>query len=276
MTLAATALGVVPPATQGPAPEAWKLVPAGPPTCFADDGFDKKVQEAEQAAIAGKDRQRELNETIQKQFDDMPMMEKAQRMQAWMLKNPDAASKMLEASADADGAVAAVEELQATAERIDQELDAQKKAFSATIDQALTPLLAKEDAWVKSKAVVVGEAQEYVFTTAADHAAYVAIVNEQNAAHEKACAPFFGANGSFPKLLGQLRTEVTEKALAFDARGTAMKTQQMAIMETPGGGYRSSGQYDIVRTYLRTMYDVTRQRRYKATPKIRLMVREHR
>lgn len=268
------ALGNAVVAMQGSRPE-WKIVPTMPPgSWYRDDGFEGKAQEAEQAAIAAKHAQDGLNSKIREQFDKMDMMEKGQRMQAWMMKNPQAASKMLEASADGGGATATAEELQATAERLDKELEGHKKAFDAAVDAALKPVLAKEEAYNKAKGVVVGEAQQYVFTNDADYAGYVAIVNEQNAAYEKAAAPFYGANGVMYRWLQEFRSEVTEKALAAMERGEALQAQQFAIMDTPSGGYRSSSGYDAVRVYLRNLSQVASHRRWKAKPTIRLMKRD--
>jgi Fe-S cluster assembly iron-binding protein IscA len=271
--LGLAALGVLAP-MQGTTSEPWKLVPALPAnSCFADDGFGAKVQEAEQAAMAARERQDELNAKIKKQFDEMDMTEKGQRMQAWMMKNPQAATQMLQASADPGGAANIAADMKATTERLDKELENHKTAFTTAIDQAVRPFLEKEKAFTKAKAIVVGEAQQYVFTTAADHAAYVAIINEQNAAHEKACAPFYGANGVFRKWLSEFKSEVTDKALAAEARGNAIMVQQMAIMDTPTGGYRSTGGYDVVRDYLRHLHNATSVQRWKAAPTIRLMVK---
>lgn len=273
MLAALLTLGSAVAAPQGTRPE-WKLVPtlsAG--AWYRDDGFEGKAQEAEQAAIAAKDQQDALNTKIREQFDKMDMMEKAQRMQTWMMRNPQAASKMLAASADADGAVAAAEELKATAERLTRQLESNKKAFDTAVDEALKPVLAKEAAFIKAKAIVVGEAQEYVFTNDADYAGYVGIVNEHNAAYEKASAAFYGINGVMHKWL-QERAEMTEKSLAHIERGSAMQVQQFAIMDTPSGGYRSSSGYDVVREYLRNLSQVASQRRWKAKPTIRLMKKD--
>ena len=260
-------------AVQSARPE-WKLVPTLPAgDWYRDDGFEGKAQEAEQAAIAAKDAQDGLNSRIREKFDAMDMTEKAQRMQAWMMKNPQAASKMLEASSDAGGAAASAEEMKATGERLTKQLESYKKAFDAAVDAALKPVLAREEAYIKAKAIVVGEAQQYVFTNDADYAGYLAIVNEQNTAYEKASAPFYGANGVMHKWL-QERAALTETSLAAMERGNAMQEQQFAIMDTPSGGYRSSSGYDAVREYLKNLSEVASHRRWKAKPTIRLMKKD--
>ena len=267
------ALGNTVVALQGSRPE-WKIVPTMPPgALYRDDGLEGKAQEAGQAAIAAKHQQDGLNTKIREQFDKMDMMEKAQRMQAWMMKNPQAASKFLEASSSGDGAATA-EAMKETGERLTQDLERHKKAFDVAVDAALKPVLAKEDAYIKAKGVVIGEAQEYVFTNDADYAGYVAIVNEKNTAYEKASASFYGPNGVMHAWL-QARRDATEAALAAEERGNAVQMQQFAIMDTPSGGYRSTGGYDVVREYLRNLAEVASHRRWKAKPTVRLVKREH-
>jgi hypothetical protein len=112
---------------------------------------------------------------------------------------------------------------------------------------------------------------DVAFTTDADYAAYVALVNERNAAYETACAPFFGANGTFHRWLAAYRSEVSDRGIAAEESGQAAMVQQFAIMDTPSGGYRSTGGYDVVREYLRRLHDIARYRKYKTKPTVRLV-----
>jgi hypothetical protein len=265
--------GTVKAVAQGASPPpALSLVPAMPAACFADDGFDGRVIEAQNAAIAAKDQQDAVNARIKEQFDKMDMMEKARRMQDWMMKNPAAASKMLQASANAGEAAAATsEEWKAAGERLTKELEGHRKEFDTAIDRAVKPVDARIDALIQSKARKTQV--DAVFTTDADYAAYVALVNERNAAYEKACAPYFGAGGAFHRWLAAYRSEVTEKQIAAVESGNATMVQQFAIMDTPSGGYRSTGGYDVVREHLHRMREVVGSRRYKTTPQVTLKPR---
>lgn len=257
------ALGNAVVVVQSTRPE-WKLVPTMPPSCFADDGFGGKVGEAQNAVLAAKDAQDVMNSKIREKFDNMDMMEKAQRMQAWMMRNPQAASKMIEASSDADGAAAFAEEQKVVTERLDKELESHKRAFDTAVERAVQPVKAKIDVLLKTRTRPTHV--DVVFLTAADYAAYETLLNERNAAYEKACAPFFGANGSMHKWLQAFRTEVTEKALSAEERGNAIMAQQFAIMETPSGGYRTTSGYDLVRLYLSRLSEVVGYRGYKVKP----------
>jgi hypothetical protein len=251
-------------ATQGNRPE-WKIVPVlAPGSHFSDDGFSGKIVEAQNAAIAAKDAQDGLNAKITEQFNKMDMSEKAQRMQAWMMKNPQAASKLLEASSDAGGAAAVMAEIKAAGDRLDGELGKHKTAFDAAVDRAVKPVDAKVDALMKTRTRKTKVSS--VFLTEADYTAYAALMDERNAAYEKASSPFFGAGGAFHKWLADYRAEVTEKALAAGDKGDAMYAQQFAIMDTPAGGYRTSSGYDVIREYLRRFEVVAGYRAYKVKP----------
>jgi hypothetical protein len=100
-TIATTALLTFVSATQGfaQAPantDPWKRVPA-PTSCYSDDGYEAKLHQAREALSADMEKQTELNATLQKKFDDMDMREKMSRMQAYMMKDPQAAMKMMQA-----------------------------------------------------------------------------------------------------------------------------------------------------------------------------------
>jgi hypothetical protein len=70
-----------------------------------------------------------------------------------------------------------------------------------------------------------------------------------------------------------LRSEVLEKALAAEESGNAAMAQQFAIMDTPSGGYRTTGGYDVVREHLRRLGEVVSYRAYKAAPQVTLKPR---
>lgn len=242
-----------------------------PTTCFADEGFDAKVHAASQEMITDKDKQQALNDKILERFNKMDPMEKMSRMQAFMMKNPQAAAKMIETSANlGTDAGTAMPQLAAAGERLEKERDGHKKAMDAAIDEALKPLRAKEEAIVKSKTTLIGEARVPAFTTAAAYAEYVTIIGEENAAIEKACAPFFGAKGKFPTWLEQYRTEISDKEVAFSNASDAAMMQQVAIIETPEGGFQSVGVFDGARNYLRHLDIISRYRRARLTPTIPL------
>jgi hypothetical protein len=250
------------------AADPWKKVPSFPTSCFSDNSFDRSVIDAGQAMIADKDQQDALNRKLREQFDAMDMAEKARRMQDWMMKNPQAASAMLEA-ASGGNAVQTAEEVNAESERLDKELETLRKNFEVTVDRAVQPVDARINSLIQSKAQQLSV--DAVFTTDADYAAYVALIAERNSAYEKACAPFFGPSGSIARWFGAFRSNVSSKRIALEESGDAAMKQQLAIMGSSTGGYQSTGRYDVVREYLRRLEHASRYRKHKAEPTVRLV-----
>ena len=246
----------------------WKKVPSIPTSCFSDNAYDRSVIDAGQAMIADKDQQDALNRKLREQFDAMDMTEKARRMQDWMMKNPQAASAMLEA-ASSGNAVQTAEEVNAESERLDKELETLKKNFDVAVDRAVQPVDARINALIQSRARQLSV--DAVFTTDADYAAYVALIDERNAAYAKACAPFFGPGGSIARWLEEFRSKVSSKSIALEESGDAAMKQQLAIMGSSTGGYQSTSRHDVVREYLRRLEHVSRHRKHKAEPTVRLV-----
>jgi hypothetical protein len=79
---------------------------------------------------------------------------------------------------------------------------------------------------------------------------------QENAAYEKMCEPFFGANGTFPTWLNAYRTKVTEKQIDAGVKQDATIANQMVIMDTPTGGYRSTAPLKGVRDYIHEVVQV--------------------
>ena len=249
----------------------WKKVPPAPTSCFRDDAFDARLNATGQELLADNNRQVALNERLTTRFNSMEPMERMRRMQDFMMKNPQAAAKMIEASANlGTDASTSTADVTAATERLDKELEGHKTAFNAALDQALKPLLAKQEALVKAKTTLIGEAKVPAFTTDAAYAEYVAGIGEQNAASEKVCAAYFGPNGAFHGWLDRYRSDVLDKKVAFVARNDAALLQQVAIIETPDSRYVSTGPFDAARDYVGRLDQVSRFRRPKATPTIPL------
>ena len=248
---------------QTAAPDPWKRVPPVPTSCYADAEFATQVNATIQETSADIDRQKDLNATVKERFDAMDIMEKAQRMQAFMMKNPQEAMKLMQA--DPAAVASATAAVQATA-RLDKELADHKSAFEAAVDKAVKPVLARQEVLIQTTAKFVGEG----VLAAADHAQHVALVQQENAEYEKACAPYFGPKGAFNAWLENYRTDVIDKMIAVTEANDAMVVGQMAIMDTPTGGYRSTAKLEGVHNYLRQLYKVSSYRRPKARPRFEL------
>lgn len=263
LTFAATAFAQSAPA------DPWKLVPPLTTTCFNDDDFQQKLDAASTSIGAEIEKQKKINAAAKEKFDNMDMMEKAQRMQAFMMKNPQAAAKMMQAE-QAAGAAVSDAAFNESSKRLEAELSRHQASMRGALELAVKPIKARQELLIKSKTVAVGEAAEPMFTVAADHAQYLQLIAEENAAAEKVCTAYFGANGTFHKWLASYRTDVIDKTASV-ADGTDIMLAQMAAMDLPGGGYKSTGPMEQVVTYLgkvRSVYDA-RPKRVRATVELK-------
>jgi hypothetical protein len=248
----------------------WKHVPPLATACFSDDDFLGKLNAASTAIQAEIEKQDKINAAAKERFDNMDMMEKAQRMQTFMMKNPQAAMRMMQAN-EAAGAAAssAVSEEAETVQRLSAERERLEATFHAALAEAVKPVHGRRDALIEAKTVPVGEVQELAFTTAADHTQYVQLIEEENATIAKACVPFFGAGGSFHKWLASWRTEVIERNITAGATADIV-VMQMEAMDLPGGGYRSTNPLQQVSNHVKAIGDVYGKRPSKVIPRIGL------
>ncbi len=249
------------------AADPWKKIPPLPTSCFADADYDARLNALKQELIADRERQEALNKKLLERFNAMSPMEKMSRMQQMMMKDPQAAAKMIEASANLGTEAGTTQvDVAETAGRLEKTLQDHKKGLDAAIDAALKPLLAKEAELVKAKTHLEGEAKVPVFNTPAAYAEYVAVIGEQNAAVEKACAPYFGPNGTMHAWLAQYRKDVLEPRLAFDQRSEAAMLQQISVVETPDSRYQPVSGFERARDLVNQLEQISQFRRRKAAP----------
>jgi hypothetical protein len=253
------------------AADPWRLVPALVTSCFAEDDFNDRLRAASEAIGVEMENQKKINEVAKERFDKMDMMEKAQRMQAFMMKNPQEAMKMMQAEqAAGTAAQTAIAGANESAARLEAEYERLQGAFRAAAEQAVTPVRARQQALIKAKTILLGEAAIPAFTTAADHAQYVQLIAEENAAYERACAPYFGPNGSFHKWASSYRTEVVEK-LVGDGSGDAVMIMQMKAMDLPGGNYRSTNPLQQANNFITRVGRIWGIRQNKTKPTVELV-----
>jgi hypothetical protein len=260
LTCVCAAQGLAQAATTDP----WKRVPA-PTSCFRDDGYDAKLHKADEAIQADMAKQTELNATLQKTFDAMDMREKMSRMQAYMMKDPQAAMKMMQAQqADAASMTSGITSAAADEEPLRKELETHKANFNAAADAVAKPFEAKRTEFVKAKAKSTMEGASFAFSSQADVDGYLALFAQENAAYEKMCEPYFGANGTFPTWLKAYRTKVIDKQIDAGVKQDATIANQMVIMDTPTGGYRSTAPLKGVWDYMYQVREVSGFRKDKA------------
>lgn len=258
-------------AAQGPAQAAastdpWKRVPAAPTSCYVDDGYEAKLLLAREEIATEMAKQTEMNAKLKEKFAALDGQEKVQRIQAYMMKDPQAAMEMMQAQqADAASMTSGITSANADEGALRKELETHKARFNSAADAVAESFRSQRTQLVNTKAKATGEGGGFEFASAADRARYLSLFDQENAEYEKLCSTYFGANGTFPAWLNAYRTKVIEKVIDAGTKQDAAVALQMAIMDTPTGGYRSTATLSGVRDYLHEVIQVYTLRRHKAT-----------
>ena len=250
---------------QTAARDPWSRVPALPTSYYSDDGFIDRVDQAYDAAVSDIEKQAKINAEIRKSFDQMDATQKMQRMQAYMTKNPQEAMKTMQAMQAAatttTGGVTAANNV-----KLLEELPVYKTNFNLALDKALKPLQARQEEIVKTRTQAISEG-EMGFKTPADAAQYAALVQQENAEYEKICVSYFGPKGSFTTWLASYKQDVAKNLISAGEGNDSAIVMQLAIMDTPTGGYRSTAGLEGVRDYLGKLKDVYSLRHRKKQAK---------
>lgn len=241
-------------AGQSAGADPWARVPATPTGYYSDDGFLDRVNQAYDAVVSDIEKQTKINAEIKKRFDQMDASEKMQRMQTLLMKNPQDAAKMMHAMQAAatttNGGVTA-----ANNTKLLQDLPVHEANFSAALDKSLKPLQARQDEMLRTRTKAISEGEQG-FKTPADAAQYAALVQQENAEYEKICAAYFSPKGAFTNWLASYKEDIVKKMIvAGEANDSAIVTQ-LAVMDTPTSGYRSTAGLDGVRDYLEKVKQV--------------------
>ena len=126
---------------QAPAASPFAKLPALPTTCYAEgDPFSGKVAAATEATQAEIDRQKSVNQQIEEEFNNIDPMVKAQKMQQWMMSNPQEAMKWAQAQQEIGADAQTVgPELNAAAMQFENEKKSLVAGYNAALKQAASP-----------------------------------------------------------------------------------------------------------------------------------------
>lgn len=188
-----------PAGAQPGANDPWAMVPAFPTSCYVEmDGFPDKYRTALDAVKAARDRQTKINDEVKERANAMDPMEQANKMQEYMMANPEEAMKLMQGVAAAGEAAANPAAggseglLTLQAERMDLEA-----RYKAEVEKAMAPFkirYAELDVRAQKDLVAVGETWEYAPWAKKE---YNAITAELNKSYERVCAGWWGASGTF-------------------------------------------------------------------------------
>lgn len=270
--VAASALGAQTPA------DPWAKTVALPTACYASqDQFRDKNRAAVDVATADADKQRQSNEELSRSWGakagEDPMATAA-LMQEAMMKDPQAAMKLMQQSGAAEDPVAAQA---ASMQRLNRESQMQNEgkalieSYKAAVATALKPARAHFAALRKRLGITegwgVGEG-----ASAKDNADYDAIKREADQAYAAMCPQWWGATGSMSVFMKRYKDYLVGERIPYDEKTESKATAGFALQGIDASKYKSTATLDAVRDYIilaGTLYDERPEEPYCAGTKCR-------
>lgn len=247
-------------AAQGAGADPWSRVPALPASCYKDDDLEARINAAATSNDADWTRQNDVNSRIKAKLDAIDPGEKMQRIQAYMMRNPQDAMRAMQAmQAQGAGATSAIVGGQDELARLEQELNADTANFRAAAARVRDPIQSEIDELVRTKGKVTDEAGG-ISLPAADLPRYRALNARLNSDYERMCGAWWGPNGTFPGWLRRFKEYQVRSVVAAGDTAVAGTISMMTMLGVPSAGYRSTAALGAVHDYLYKM-NVIYQRR---------------
>ena len=256
--IVALVCGTTPLPAQATATDPWTKVPAAPTTWFRDQDFSRRLLDLAAELQDLQRQQEEINTRITVEHQKLSPMEIVNRMNAFMMKDPQKAMKMMEAQ-QATATQFDVVAIDAAKKERNAEFEQLHAAFKAEMEAAAKPYQAAREEIKKTGTVLVLGGADWGFKTKAAETAYNEQIDKENADISAKSAAWFGPSGKFTAWLASYRSTVIDPMARGEEGIDGLKVAQYAMMETPAGAFRSTAQIKAVRDYLEVMrkvYDV--------------------
>jgi hypothetical protein len=260
----------------------WAKVPPLTTLCYqytgeVADPFYAKLDAAKSAVSADLEKQNVINAKVAEEFQNIDPMEKAQRMQQWMMSNPQEAMAMAQAAQQAGAAAAqASTDLQTAV----QQQEAKKAPWNALVKSyedariaAYAPLEPRRKALYSQLGYEYSTARKDLLQpkvgfgedwgNTISQAAYLegeALNAGYDRAYESICPQWWGANGKFQAYLKQEKDRLLNERVPELEKSDAAKLQQYAIMSSPTASYQSTAKLQAVGEYLELLSKVYGER----------------
>ena len=272
--LSASAALAQTPAAAGP----WAKVPALPTTCFQSiatnqpDPFYARLEAAKTAIAADIDRQQAINAKIEEDFNNIDPMEKAQRMQQWMMSNPQEAMAFMQAAQAAPAeANQELESLEQQRQSQEAEWNALKKSYDDARIAAYAPAEARRKVLAGKLGYEYGSPPKDLVNPflgfAADPSTPTADWNEAESIsglldqkYKALCPAWWGASGKFHAYMKAQKAWFIQERIPYLEKFDAPKLQQYAMMSTPAATYKSIATQKAVSEYLDLAWKVFSER----------------
>jgi hypothetical protein len=254
-------------AAQARATGPWARVPAFPTGCYSGaDDFGAGLASGIEATEADRSSHAERKAALNARLDAVEPMEKARRMQAYMMKNPTEAAAAMRAVQATGADASAIHQQDGGDYYKSQEFRKLGPGFAEALATAIAPTEAAIAAHVKEKATWDAGGFSYSFAAAADEARLLALVAQQNADYERLCGVWLLGNGTVPAWMRNYRTYLAGDLIPrLEAADRAGMMQVRIILGPEMGEYSSREALDAVHDYLQkasAMNALRREGRY--------------
>jgi hypothetical protein len=237
---------------QAAATDPWTKVPAAPTTYFGDLDFSRRLLDLSAELQDLRRQQEEINTRISVEYQKLDPMEIVNRMNAFMMKDPQKAAKMMEAQ-QATATQLNPAAIDAAKRERNAEFEQLHAAFKADMEAAAKPYQAAREEIKKTGTVLVLGGADWGFKTKAAETAYNEQIDRENADISARSAAWFGPSGKFTAWLASYRSTVIDPMAKGEEGIDGLKVAQFAMMETPAGAFRSTAQIKAAREYLQEM-----------------------
>jgi len=250
------------------APSPWAQVPAFPTSCYSSkDDFVDKIAAAREVVAGEIDQRRQANNELYeraKEADSGDDETRRARMQAMMMKDPQATMKMMQGIQGAGNAMnAAAPADNANQQKLDRELKDLQTQYRAALANAVAPVQARivkrfQPDGSGRQGFLANFGQGYAD---ADFADYAALNQQWNAEHEKACAPWFQASGPFHAWLKRYHDHLVQDHIPSAEKLEQQGYEFRAMMAgSPPGSIQPTAQLEAVSDYLKRAEEIFNSR----------------
>lgn len=269
--LFATALAVLlspavlgaPPASPSP----WTTVPVFPTGCYSSrDDFATKIAAAQDAMSREIARQEQINEQLKarlgeglgKGHDREMAFAKAAQMSQMMMKDPQAAAKMMQQTQSAGTATqATMLRDPENRQKLDMELKNLLTQYNAALGKAVAPVNAKINEFMERKGVRVGWSDLLRMTGSATDAETLSLLKQWNTEREKACAEWWQASGPFHAWFKRYRDYLIQDHIPWQEQNDQAALGFVALAtDSTSVPYKSTATMKAVADYMKRAAEV--------------------
>jgi len=217
----------------------WVKVPPLPTACYTEnDAAYEKLAAAHESVQQDHGRQNDANSEVEQQARNTDMMEVASRMQEEMMRDPEAAAKLIESMSNPQAVAEAQSEAKEQSEEENQfrreETDALKVRYEAALKKAYGPANARRDALIKKLDLSPEASLRFPFEFGPPDSAFAErdeILRMWDKAYQATCPAWFGAGGQIQAHLKGYKDYLIQKRIPMREENEMKK---VAVYEAHG------------------------------------------